>query len=113
MKGTNYQRYTLQSKQNFNKGIFWVGANVVLTRNEDTFAFGSTCGYVVYTKQAIPTQEQYEENKMDSYSALYDDVVNFYSLQGMLDDNFMKRYSENVEKGECPYLHRIHERIEI
>lgn len=57
MKGTNYQRYTLQSKQNFNKGIFWVGANVVLTRNEDTFAFGSTCGYVVYTKQAIPTQE--------------------------------------------------------
>ena len=29
MKGTNYQRYTLQSKQDFKKGIFQAGTNVV------------------------------------------------------------------------------------
>ena len=34
MKGTNYQRYTLQSKQDFKKGIFQAGTNVVLTYDQ-------------------------------------------------------------------------------
>ena len=88
MKGTNYQRYTLQSKQDFKKGIFQAGTNVVLTYNQDKPLLSEIRGgYVGHTIQAIPTLEQYDANQTGGYGALYGDVVNLYNPLGMVDDN--------------------------
>lgn len=98
MKGTNYQRYTLQSKQDFKKGIFQAGTNVVLTYNQDKPVLSEIRGGMVgHTLQSIPTLQQYDENQTGGYGALYGDVVNLYNPLGMIDDDLMSRYSENVK----------------
>ena len=54
MKGTNYQRYTLQSKQDFKKGIFQAGTNVVLTYDQSNPLYSVIRGGMVgHTLQAI------------------------------------------------------------
>ena len=98
MKGTNYQRYTLQSKQDFKKGIFQAGTNVVLTYDQSNPLYSVIRGGMVgHTLQAIPTWEQYDENRTGGYGGLYGDVVNLTHPLGMVDDNLMKRYSDNVK----------------
>lgn len=98
MKGTNYQRYTLQSKQDFKKGIFQAGTNIVLTYNQDKPLLSEIRGgYVGHTIQAIPTLERYDASRTGGYGALYGDVVNLYNPLGMVDDNLMNRYSDNVK----------------
>ena len=54
-------------------------------------------GMVGHTLQAIPTWEQYDENRTGGYGGLYGDVVNLTHPLGMVDDNLMKRYSDNVK----------------
>ncbi len=98
MKGTNYQRYTLQSKQDFKKGIFQAGTNVVLTYDQSRPLHSEVRGGMVgHTLQAIPTWELYDEAQEGGYGALYGDVVNLTHPLGMVDDNLMYRYSENVK----------------
>lgn len=98
MKGTNYQRYTLQSKQDFKKGIFSAGTNVVLTYDQSNPLHSEVRGGMVgHTLQAIPTWELYDSSRTGGYGALYGDVVNLTHPLGMVDDNLMKRYSENVK----------------
>lgn len=94
---TNYQRYTLQSKQDFKKGLFQAGTNVVLTYDQNKpLASGLYGGMIGHTIQAIPTMKQYDENQTGGYGKLYGDVVDLFNPQGMVDDNLMSRYSENV-----------------
>ena len=65
MKGTNYQRYTLQSKQDFKKGIFSAGTNVVLTYNQSNPLYSIVRGGMVgHTIQAIPTWERYDASRV-------------------------------------------------
>lgn len=98
MKGTNYQRYTLQSKQDFKKGIFQAGTNVVLTYDQNKPLLSEIRGGMVgHTIQSIPTLEQYDPNRAGGYGGTYGDVVNLYNPLGMVDDNLMSRYSENVK----------------
>ena len=98
MKGTNYQRYTLQSKQDFKKGIFSAGTNVVLTYDQDKPLVSQIRGGMVgHTVQAIPTLEQYDESRAGGYGGTYGDVLNLYNPLGMIDDNLMSRYSENIK----------------
>lgn len=98
MKGTNYQRYTLQSKQDFKKGIFQAGTNVVLTYDQSNPLKSEIRGGMVgHTIQAVPTWAQYDANQLGGYGALYGDVVNLTHPLGMVDENLMKRYSENVK----------------
>lgn len=98
MKGTNYQRYTLQSKQDFKKGIFQAGTNVVLTYNQDKPLLSEIRGGMVgHTIQAVPTLEQHNPRNKGGYGALYGDVVNLFNPLGMVDDDLMNRYSENVK----------------
>lgn len=98
MKGTNYQRYTLQSKQDFKKGIFSAGTNIVLTYDQDKPLVSQIRGGMVgHTIQAIPTLEQYDENRAGGYGGTYGDVLNLYNPLGMIDDNLMSRYRENVK----------------
>ncbi len=105
MKGTNYQRYTLQSKQDFKRGIFQAGTNIVLTYDQDkpleSAVRGGMVGHIV---QAIPTLEKYDENRAGGYGGLYGDVVNLYHPLGMVDDNLMSRYRENVKVYANAYI---------
>lgn len=98
MKGTNYQRYTLQSKQDFKKGIFQAGTNVVLTYDQDKPQEGAVRGGMVgHIIQSVPTLEQYDDSRVGGYGELYGDVVNLYHPLTMVDDNIMSRYRENVK----------------
>lgn len=88
MKGTNYQRYTLQSKQDFKKGIFQAGTNVVLTYDQDKPLEGAVRGGMVgHVIQSVPTLTQYDESRPGGYGQLYGDVVNLYHPLTMVDDN--------------------------
>ncbi|WFE86755.1 TonB-dependent receptor [Parabacteroides chongii] len=98
MKGTNYQRYTLQSKQDFKKGIFTAGTNVVLTYDQSDPLYGAIRGGMVgHTLQSIPTLEKYDSSNEGGYGSLYGDVVNLQHPMGMVDDALENRYSDNVK----------------
>ena len=98
MKGTNYQRYTLQSKQDFKRGMFQAGTNVVLTYDQSDPLWGQIRGGMVgHTLQAIPTMEQYDASRVGGYGALYGDVVNLTHPLVITDDNLMSRRGENVK----------------
>lgn len=98
MKGTNYQRYTLQSKQDFKRGIFQAGTNVVLSYDQNRPLLSEVRGGMVgHTIQAIPTLAQYDNERIGGYGALYGDVVNLRNPLAMTDDNLMERRSENVK----------------
>ena len=99
MKGTNYQRYTLQSKQDFKKGIFQAGTNVVLTYDQDKPLEGAVRGGMVgHVIQSVPTLTQYDESRPGGYGQLYGDVVNLYHPLTMVDDNIMSRYRDRYRE---------------
>lgn len=98
VKGTNYERYTLQTKNDYKKGIFSAGTNVLLTFNHDKPLHEESRGGMVGTiLQALPTLEQYDESRKGGYGGLYGDVANLPNPLGMIDDNLMNRYSENMK----------------
>lgn len=98
VKGTNYERYTLQSKNDYKKGIFSAGTNVLLTFNHDKPLHEESRGGMVGTiLQALPTLEKYDETRTGGYGGLYGDVANLPNPLGMIDDNLMNRYSENMK----------------
>lgn len=98
VKGTNYERYTLQSKNDYKKGIFSAGTNILLTFSHDKPLHEESRGGMVGTiLQTVPTLERYDETKVGGYGGMYGDVVNIPNPLGMVDDNLMNRYSENMK----------------
>lgn len=98
VKGTNYERYTLQSKNDYKKGIFSAGTNILLTFNHDKPLHEESRGGMVGTiLQALPTLEKYDETRKGGYGGLYGDVTNLPNPLGIIDDNLMNRYSENMK----------------
>jgi len=98
MKGTNFQRYTMQSKFDLKKGIFNMGTNIILEYDKDKPMLSEIRGGMVgHTIQAIPTLSRYDSNKTGGYGALSGDVVNLYNPLGMCDDNLMRRRRDNAK----------------
>lgn len=98
VKGTNYERYTLQTKNDYKKGIFSAGTNVLLTFNHDKPLHEESRGGMVGTiLQSLPTLEKYDESRKGGYGGQYGDVANLPNPLGMIDDNLMNRYSENMK----------------
>ncbi len=98
MRGTNYQRYTLQSKLDFKKGIFSAGTNIVVTYDKDHPLYSEVRGGMVgHTIQAIPTWEKYDDTRVGGYGALYGDVVNLTHPLGMADSSLMDRNTDNIK----------------
>lgn len=105
MKGTNFQRYSLQSKLDFNKGIFQAGTNIIVTYNESQPLVSQVRGgFVGHTLQAIPTLAKYDENNVGGYGGLYGDVVNLNHPLGMVDDNLFDNRTNNLRLYMNAYL---------
>lgn len=98
VKGTNYERYTLQSKNDYKKGIFSAGTNILLTFNHDKPLHEESRGGMVGTVlQTAPTLAKYDENNVGGYGGMYGDMVNIPNPLGMVDDKLMNRYSEDMK----------------
>ncbi|WP_455590708.1 TonB-dependent receptor [Bacteroides sp.] len=97
VKGTNYQRYTITSKNDFKKGIFSAGVNLILTFNHDKplseNARGGMLGVIL---QSVPTLAQYDDSRVGGYGGTYGNVTDLPNPLGMVDKNLMNRYSENM-----------------
>lgn len=98
MKGTNFQRYTIQSKLDYKKGIVDLGTNIILEYDKDKPLFSEIRGGMVgHTLQSVPTLSRYDSSHAGGYGGLYGDVVNLRNPLGLCDDNLMRRRSDNAK----------------
>lgn len=98
VKGTNYKRYTLQSKTDFKKGIFSAGTNVVFTYDDNIpLMDDSRGGMLGAILQNVPTLKKYDENRVGGYGGSYGDVVNLPHPLAMVDKNIMERTTNNAK----------------
>lgn len=105
LKGTNFQRYTMQSKVDYKKGIVNLGTNIILEYDKDKPLFsGIRGGMVGHTLLSVPTLAKYDDNQVGGHGGLYGDVVNLRNPLGMCDDNLMRRRSDNVKVYANVYL---------
>ncbi len=97
VKGTNYERFTLQSKNDYKKGMFSAGTNIILSYNHDKPLHQESRGGMVGTiLQSLPTLAKFDPEKVGGYGGTYGDVTNLPNPLGMIDDKLMNRYSDNM-----------------
>lgn len=98
VKGTNYQRYNIQSKNDYKRGIFSAGTNLIISFSHDKPLHQELRGGMVGTiLQSVPTLEKYDDTREGGYGGTYGDVVNIPHPLAIIDDNIMDRYNENVK----------------
>lgn len=97
VKGTNYQRYNIQSKNDYKRGIFSAGTNLIISFSHDKPLHQELRGGMIGTiLQSVPTLEKYDDTREGGYGGTYGDVVNIPHPLAIIDDNIMDRYNENV-----------------
>ena len=98
VKGTNYQRYNIQSKNDYKRGIFSSGTNLIISFSHDKPLHQELRGGMIGTiLQSVPTLEKYDDTREGGYGGTYGDVVNIPHPLAIIDDNIMDRYNENVK----------------
>ena len=98
VKGTNYQRYNIQSKNDYKRGIFSAGTNLIISFSHDKPLHQELRGGMIGTiLQSVPTLEKYDDTREGGYGGTYGDVVNIPNPLAIIDDNIMDRYNENVK----------------
>lgn len=98
VKGTNYQRYNIQSKNDYKRGIFSAGTNLIISFSHDKPLHQELRGGMTGTiLQSVPTLEKYDDTREGGYGGTYGDVVNIPHPLAIIDDNIMDRYNENVK----------------
>jgi hypothetical protein len=98
VKGTNFQRYTMQSKVDFKKGIFQAGTNVILSYDQNKPLMSDTRGGMIgHIIQAVPTLEKYNPDNVGGYGSMYGDVTNLTHPLVMTDENLMDRNQDNIK----------------
>ena len=98
VKGTNYQRYNIQSKNDYKRGIFSAGTNLIISVSHDKPLHQELRGGMIGTiLQSVPTLEKYDDTREGGYGGTYGDVVNIPHPLAIIDDNIMDRYNENVK----------------
>ena len=98
VKGTNYQRYNIQSKNDYKRGIFSAGTNLIISFSHDKPLHQELRGGMIGTSlQSGPTLEKYDDTREGGYGGTYGDVVNIPHPLAIIDDNIMDRYNENVK----------------
>ena len=98
VKGTNYQRYNFQTKNDFKKGFFSAGTNLILSFSHDKPLHEESRGGMIGTiLQNVPTLEKYDDSHVGGYGGTYGDIANLPNPLAMVDSNIMDRYNENVK----------------
>lgn len=98
MKGTNFKRYTMQSKLDYHKSIFDMGTNIILTYDQNQPLLSDIRGGMVgQTLLSVPTLSRYDDTKVGGYGASYGDVVNLRNPLGMADRSLLRRSTDNVK----------------
>lgn len=98
VKGTNYQRYNIQSKNDYKRGIFSAGTNLIISFSHDKPLHQELRGGMIGPiLQSVPTLEKYDDTREGGYGGTYGDVVNIPHPLAIIDDNIMDRYNENVK----------------
>lgn len=98
VKGTNYQRYNIQSKNDYKRGMFSAGTNLIISFSHDKPLHQELRGGMIGTiLQSVPTLEKYDDTREGGYGGTYGDVVNIPHPLAIIDDNIMDRYNENVK----------------
>ena len=98
VKGTNYQRYNIQSKNDYKRGIFSAGTNLIISFSHDKPLHQELRGGMIGTiLQSVPTLVKYDDTREGGYGGTYGDVVNIPHPLAIIDDNIMDRYNENVK----------------
>ena len=98
MKGTKYNRYTIQNKLDVKRGILAAGVNLILTYDDNKPLVGDSRGGMVgHVLQSLPTLEKYNEENIGGYGHLYGDVTNLYHPLVMVDKNLMDRNVDNIK----------------
>ena len=98
VKGTNYQRYNIQSKNDYKRGIFSAGTNLIISFSHDKPLHQELRGGMIGTiLQSVPTLEKYDDTREGGYGGTYGDVVNIPHPLAIIDDNIMDRYNESVK----------------
>ena len=98
VKGTNYQRYNIQSKNDYKRGIFSAGTNLIISFSHDKPLHQELRGGMIGTiLQSVPTLEKYDDTREGGYGGTYGAVVNIPHPLAIIDDNIMDRYNENVK----------------
>ena len=98
VKGTNYQLYNIQSKNDYKRGIFSAGTNLIISFSHDKPLHQELRGGMIGTiLQSVPTLEKYDDTREGGYGGTYGDVVNIPHPLAIIDDNIMDRYNENVK----------------
>ena len=98
VRGTNYQRYNIQSKNDYKRGIFSAGTNLIISFSHDKPLHQELRGGMIGTiLQSVPTLEKYDDTREGGYGGTYGDVVNIPHPLAIIDDNIMDRYNENVK----------------
>ena len=98
VKGTNYKRYNIQSKNDYKRGIFSAGTNLIISFSHDKPLHQELRGGMIGTiLQSVPTLEKYDDTREGGYGGTYGDVVNIPHPLAIIDDNIMDRYNENVK----------------
>lgn len=98
VKGTNYQWYNIQSKNDYKRGIFSAGTNLIISFSHDKPLHQELRGGMIGTiLQSVPTLEKYDDTREGGYGGTYGDVVNIPHPLAIIDDNIMDRYNENVK----------------
>ena len=98
VKGTNNQRYNIQSKNDYKRGIFSAGTNLIISFSHDKPLHQELRGGMIGTiLQSVPTLEKYDDTREGGYGGTYGDVVNIPHPLAIIDDNIMDRYNENVK----------------
>lgn len=98
VKGTNYQWYNIQSKNDYKRGIFSAGTNLIISFSHDKPLHQELRGGMIGTiLQSVPTLEKYDDTRKGGYGGTYGDVVNIPHPLAIIDDNIMDRYNENVK----------------
>lgn len=98
VKGTNYERFTVQFKSDYKKGWFSAGNNIVVTNNNDAplpgYSRGGLLGVIL---QTIPTLEKYDDSRLGGYGGVYGDATDLPNPLGWMDDNITKRTNDNMK----------------
>lgn len=98
VKGTEYERFTAQSKTDYKKGVFSTGYNVTFSYDNDIPQYGGVRGGMIgRILHQPPTLAKYDPSKAGGYGGTYGDALNLENPLGLIDKKINDRNRDNTK----------------